>query len=567
MAIRMSVNSADMAKNLNKIHGQLSSFGSGLKAIGGMIAGTFAVSRIASFVKEVSTLAGQAEGVREAFNRLNKASLLEELRKATKGTVSDFELMKAAVSAKNFDIPLENMGKLLAFAHQRAKETGQSVDYLVNSIVMGIGRKSPLILDNLGISAVALRKEFKGIGMETANVGDIAEAVGRIIDREMKNAGDQTLTTAERTAQLKTQWENTKIEFGDSVNLVKNQLLPILMKAVQWVNKLFNPNADAKIKASELFADYIESIKGLGDELQQAKIDQKFLEIQTSLIAAQQAGKNTSVWNELMTLLKEYDVTLDNVSNSSKDAAENISKLNDEIERQWRLSKLKFFDRISGQISGTDKPILGTGVPTSVQQRIPDTQLYRNVQTPGIQYSSAWEAQWDANVAAAEEYAALMQRISDQITATMNNMFMEIAVGFGEMLGNLISSGEKFDAAAALNGIAGMLQQLGELAISAGLATLEIKTALDTLQGWGAIAAGVALVALAQAVRNSASNIASGGSASATMGSYEASQTSLSVKRNLGDNDVVTIKVEGKISGNDIRLSNVRSQASHQLGY
>ena len=48
--------------------------------------------------------------------------------------VSDFDLMKNAVSASNFKIPLENLGSYLAFATKRAEETGQSVDYLVDSI-------------------------------------------------------------------------------------------------------------------------------------------------------------------------------------------------------------------------------------------------------------------------------------------------------------------------------------------------------------------------------------------------------------------------------------------------
>ena len=58
----------------------------------------------------------------------------------------------------------ENLGSYLAFATKRAEETGQSVDYLVDSIIMGIGRKSPMILDNLGISIVDIRNEMEKTG-------------------------------------------------------------------------------------------------------------------------------------------------------------------------------------------------------------------------------------------------------------------------------------------------------------------------------------------------------------------------------------------------------------------
>ena len=74
-------------------------------------------------------------------------SLTNDLKTATRGTVSEFDLMKSAVSANNFKIPLESLSSYLAFATRRAEETGQSVDYLVDSIIMGIGRKSPMILD------------------------------------------------------------------------------------------------------------------------------------------------------------------------------------------------------------------------------------------------------------------------------------------------------------------------------------------------------------------------------------------------------------------------------------
>jgi hypothetical protein len=217
---------------------EFNSFSKAITKLGGVIAGVFAVHKIVSFAKETSKLAAETEGVQKAFKRIADVNTLNELRDATRGTVSDLELMKAAVQANNFEIPLSQMGKLLEFAHQRAKDTGQSVDFLVNSIVMGIGRKSPLILDNLGISAVKLRSELKGLGTETASTMDIAAAVAKIAAEEMKKVSDTTLTSAERQAQLNAQWENTKISVGDSVNILRNALIPVLTKAAEYAGKL-----------------------------------------------------------------------------------------------------------------------------------------------------------------------------------------------------------------------------------------------------------------------------------------------------------------------------------------
>ncbi|MDQ9761518.1 hypothetical protein RFZ45_22125, partial [Acinetobacter baumannii] len=68
-------------------------------------------------------MAEQADGVTKAFNDLNQEGLLDNLRKATKGTVNDVQLMTAAVKANDFRIPLEDLGKYLEFAQLKAQQT------------------------------------------------------------------------------------------------------------------------------------------------------------------------------------------------------------------------------------------------------------------------------------------------------------------------------------------------------------------------------------------------------------------------------------------------------------
>ena len=111
-----------------------------------------ALQKVKEFAAEGISMAESADGVIHAFHNLDQPGLLDNLRRATKGTVSDIELMKAAVKAKDFRIPLEDLGKYLSFAQLKAQQTGQSLDYMVDSIVTGLGRKSPMILDNLGLS-------------------------------------------------------------------------------------------------------------------------------------------------------------------------------------------------------------------------------------------------------------------------------------------------------------------------------------------------------------------------------------------------------------------------------
>ena len=186
----------DVAKNSGGLFGG-SSFTDMLSVAGGNL--------IASGIQKIGTemadtiqksieLARQGEGIRIAFERLNKPGLLDHLKEATHGTVSELELMKQAIKFENFKLPLEDLATYLAFAQQKAKDTGESIDFLVTSIVNGLGRQSKQILDNLGISAAELTKRM-------AEGADMTKAVADIIREEMAKAGDYVETAADRAAR------------------------------------------------------------------------------------------------------------------------------------------------------------------------------------------------------------------------------------------------------------------------------------------------------------------------------------------------------------------------------
>ena len=163
------------------------------------------------FISEGVEMAEQVDGVSHAFEQLDQhQKILDNLRKATKGTVNDMELMKAAVQAKDFRIPLEDLGKYLAFAQLKAQQTGQSVDYMTNSIVTGLGRKSKLILDNLGISA-------SEIDEKVAETGDFMKAVASIVDNQMKQAGGNYVSAADRALKKTTELQNAQLALGQAV--------------------------------------------------------------------------------------------------------------------------------------------------------------------------------------------------------------------------------------------------------------------------------------------------------------------------------------------------------------
>ena len=161
-------------------------------------------------------MAEQADGVTKAFNAMDNPNLLDNLRKATKGTVNDVQLMTAAVQANDFRIPLEDLGKYLEFAQLKAQQTGQSVDYMTNSIVTGLGRKSPMILDNLGISAAEISEKTK-------ETGDFMKAVAEIVDTQLAAAGETYISAADRAAQKTVELQNAQKALGDEILPLKEQ--------------------------------------------------------------------------------------------------------------------------------------------------------------------------------------------------------------------------------------------------------------------------------------------------------------------------------------------------------
>lgn len=219
LKVRFTGDTKGLDKATKKAEKDLKGFGKTASTLGKSLAGVFAVGAIVNFTKESIKLAATIEGVERRFKQLNGVNL-NDLQRATRGTVDNLSLMKAAVQARNFKIPLENLGKFFQFATQRAVETGDSVDHLVSSIILGVGRKSPLILDNLGISAVELRKKLKGVGTESASVADISKAMSDIIDEaaeEFGGLGKGALTSGQNLQTFASAITNAQAEIGKAL--------------------------------------------------------------------------------------------------------------------------------------------------------------------------------------------------------------------------------------------------------------------------------------------------------------------------------------------------------------
>ena len=296
--VRLGLKSDEFSKGIKQSEGQLSSFKGVVGKIGGAIAGAFTVDKIVQFTKEAYKLAGQAQGVYNAFSRLNRPGLLNDLKEATRGTTDELKLMQTAVQANNFKIPLDQLATYLKFATNRAIETGESVDYLVNSLVLGIGRKSPLILDNLSISTVRLREEL-------AKTGDMAKAVGNIIEEEMKKGGDAIETSAVKTQKLGAALKDLMVTVGNSQpvkgtgNAISNALTDW---ATGWSNIINSKSLNAFQKTAALLGgsnwDFAATVAGKEKEiltLQDKRIQQRVDSFLKGINTIEEAEKKLSL--------------------------------------------------------------------------------------------------------------------------------------------------------------------------------------------------------------------------------------------------------------------------------
>ena len=107
-----------------------------------------------------------------------------------------------------------------------------------------------------------------------------------------------------------------------------------------------------------------------------------------------------------------------------------------------------------------------------------------------------------------QRIAELHTQFNTQLTNIVNDGLANMATGLGSMVGEMAAGAMSLaDVGRGLVAqLAGILGQIGELAIKTGIATLGIKVALKSLNPAAAIAGGIALVALSKFVQSKMAN-------------------------------------------------------------
>jgi len=149
--------------NMQPTVGGLSgSFGK-LLPVMGAIGGAFAMVGGASAAMDLASAGAKAEALGASFDMMATAAgqsseeMLAAMQRASGGTIANTDLILAANRAMSFGVANsgQEMASLIQLSMAQAAKMGISATQAFNDLVTGVGRLSPMILDNLGVTVSA----------------------------------------------------------------------------------------------------------------------------------------------------------------------------------------------------------------------------------------------------------------------------------------------------------------------------------------------------------------------------------------------------------------------------
>jgi ribosomal protein S16 len=579
--VKLGLKNEGLNKGLDDSKKKVSGFANYMSKLGGIMAAAFSVKEIGAFTHRTAELANKAAGVRRAFQALNNPNLLADLRRATLGTVDDLQLMQRAVQAKNFKIPLDQLATYLAFATKRANETGQSVDYLVDSIITGLGRQSVMILDNLGISAAEIRDNMK-------DGASMAEAVGKIIKEQMGEGATEIDKAAQATQRLTTAWTNFQLAVGGGTSGIWNTLKTEAADYLSTLTRILNADGFSGLeKAGMIFGGWNSkknwnrlldmeegakkrdanraAIAAMEEERKAKEKQQKEEEAAAKAKAAEEAKRRSQIITHLKDEIEKKEEIRDISANEGE-----IRQLNNEIAAM--KERLRILQMTSEELKKYKEQKLAernAKTPTlEAMSGMFDPMAMEENKNKGIAILNDATAQWKEKTLQLSEAAIEQQAITLEAINMLNGALTQgVSASLGE-LANVIAGVEGANVG---NVVKALLSPLADAAISAGLLIMTTGKGIEALRdgltkffGIGAIAAGAALMAVGVAAKAGLAAIGSG----KTGGGY-ANQNITSYSGGYGVNSNNyqqdnNFALSATLKGQDLLLSIQRTQQNNK---
>lgn len=213
----------------------------------GVVAGLASLG-VAMKAVEFAKLASDAEQAKTAFTSIMQSMGLDaetefnRIKEASEGLISDKALYEATTKAVSLGVPFEKIGDLMEVAKVKAKDMGISLTQAFSDMATGIGRGSPMILDNLGLTIKleeGNKKYAESLGITVSEM--TAQQKTMALTNQVLEAGAEAVTrysdagetSAEKFQKLEAQLENTQV-------LIGQKLLPLVADATDSILKFID---------------------------------------------------------------------------------------------------------------------------------------------------------------------------------------------------------------------------------------------------------------------------------------------------------------------------------------
>lgn len=191
---------------------------------------TAAVLGTAAAFDKLATRGGEVLNLSRAFTKMvgDQEAALATLRGATRGLVSDYELMKQANTALALGSAnnVEEFKTLAETATALGRSLGLDTAFAINSLNIGIARQSRLVLDNVGLivdvekanQAYAKSLKKSASALTDAERGEAFRiATMEAARQKLEQLGGITETNADNIQRMKTAVVNAKDAFAEWV--------------------------------------------------------------------------------------------------------------------------------------------------------------------------------------------------------------------------------------------------------------------------------------------------------------------------------------------------------------
>lgn len=337
-----------------------------------------ATKEIMQTIDEMTLAGAKIESMRQSYESLtsdvgaNSRLMLEDLRKGSAGLISDTNLMMAANRAMLLGVAddASKMETLLKVAISRGRAFGKDATDAFNDIVLGLGRTSPMILDNLGI-AIRLGPTYdkfaKSIGT-TADQLDDAQKKQALYNAILVQSEDILKNIDEVYASNLSNLERAATARENFMNTIKESMagpfsgMSVLMTAgfeegtralhgnFTGLHMLLEAYVAMQLRASGVSEQYIESLRRQSqaardnwseqDRLNEAHLrvynamSQARAGLESATLAAQNHADEQRMLHQALVTTGGEMVTFANLAYSAGVSLENLSKYAQEVRER-----------------------------------------------------------------------------------------------------------------------------------------------------------------------------------------------------------------------------------------